>query len=438
MDGAGTPGRDASLAIVAGAPAVAHVAEAASELRYARALDAAGAGWGGAVSPAGSVSATTRLSLAVAGGVPCIAFSSGGTLRFVASTDAAGATWGTPVPVATAPEGRVDLLEVNGRPAIAFHDPVAGDLLFCRASDAAGTTWPAPISVATTGDVGGHCSMAIVGGRPAIAYHDASNDALRFVRAADADGSAWGAPVAADPGGLGRDPGAYASLAVVNGNPAVAYQDPLGPDVRYVRSTNANGSAWGASIVVQAGGTDTLGLFASLAVVNGNPAIAHHCTTTNDLRYVRATNANGTTWAAPVVIRTGDAVGRFASLVEAASNAGVAYLNETGGRLDYSFDATFATQSPTASPTSSPTASPSASPSPSSSPTQSPTSSPTGSPSPTPSPTPTLAPSSSPTASPSPTSSPSASPTASPSPAPSASPTATPSLNASRDWTMFE
>jgi hypothetical protein len=70
--------------------------------------------------------------------------------------------------------------------------------------------------------VGKYTSMAVVNGKPTLSYYDETNGDLKYVKATDADGTAWGTPVTVDSSG---SVGQYASLAVVNGSPAMSYFD---------------------------------------------------------------------------------------------------------------------------------------------------------------------------------------------------------------------
>ena len=56
------------------------------------------------------------------------------------------------------------------------------------------------------------------------------------MRASDADGAAWSTPVAVDTGAYA---GRFASLAVVNGHPAISYYDQFSSVLRYARATDA-------------------------------------------------------------------------------------------------------------------------------------------------------------------------------------------------------
>lgn len=45
-----------------------------------------------------------------------------------------------------------------------------------------------------------------------------------------------------------------------------------------------------------------VGQFTSQAIVNGNPAISYYDVTNGDLKYVRASDASGTSWGTPVTL----------------------------------------------------------------------------------------------------------------------------------------
>lgn len=91
---------------------------------------------------------------------------------------------------------------------------------------------------------------------------------------------------------------------LVGGFPAIAYIDPVSGDVNFVRATNAQGSAWSAPVVAAVVPVTHAARHLSFAIVGGNPAIAYWTDSTStvawSVNYVRATNANGTAWGAPV------------------------------------------------------------------------------------------------------------------------------------------
>ncbi|MFT3982245.1 MAG: T9SS type A sorting domain-containing protein [Ferruginibacter sp.] len=229
---------------------------------------------------------------------------------------------------------------VNGRPASAHYDASNGDLHFSRANDAQGVSWAAPISVTTTGDIGQYASLAIVNGFPAISYYDVANVRLMYVRATNANGTAWGAPVVVhDPPGT-TNVGQYTSLVVINGNPAIAYYDATNNDLKYVRATDADGTAWGTPLTLDA--TGNTGSYLSMANVGGNPAISYYDASNGDLRYIRATDASGTTWGTPVSVATTSNVGQYTSLAVINGNPAISFYDVTNTDLRYvrSSDAT--------------------------------------------------------------------------------------------------
>ena len=138
---------------------------------------------------------------------------------------------------------------VDGCPAILFSSSLHG-LGYVRAGDANGDAWGAPVTVAPKGYDG---NLAVVNGKPACTFTTGScayaNLVLHYAQAENAHGSAWRAPVVVESSGYA---GLYNSLAVVDGRPAIAYKDEAGDDLEYVRANDADGTSWGASVTVSA------------------------------------------------------------------------------------------------------------------------------------------------------------------------------------------
>ena len=187
------------------------------------------------------------------------------------------------------------------------------------------------VTVDNAGSVGQYTSLTVVNGNPAISYFDDDNDDLKYVRATDVDGSAWAVPVMVD--GALENVGYYTSLSVVNGNPAISYWDVSNGDLKYVRATDANGSAWGAPVTADSG--DYIGGWTSLTVVNGNPAISYFYGSTADLKYVQATDVNGSAWAVPLSVDSAEAVGEYTSLAVVNGNPAISYYDFTNSGLKY-------------------------------------------------------------------------------------------------------
>jgi uncharacterized delta-60 repeat protein len=94
--------------------------------------------------------------------------------------------------------------------------------------------------------------------------------------------------------------GEEASAAVIDQYPAIAYYDLTNQDLKYVRALDARGTSWGPPVTVA--GQGRTGRNPSLDIINGNPAITYHDDSTGLLMYVRANDAQGVTWGTPVSI----------------------------------------------------------------------------------------------------------------------------------------
>ncbi len=275
------------------------------------------------------------LSAAVLGGYACVSYydRDHGSLKFNRAASASAASWGAPRTLDDT--GNVglysSLAEVNGAPAVAYYDATLENLKFTRATGAAGGAWSPPVVVDATNNVGPYASLAAVNGRPAIAYYDVTLGDLKYVRANDANGAAWGTPVTPDPGDVGQDVGKFASLAVVNGRPAIAYYDARFSELKYIRANDAEGAAWGDFTALDK--PDDVGLYITLKVINGKPAIVYYNQTQGDLKMIRARDADGRSWNPPVTLQADGDSGRYAVLGELNGNPSVTYWDNTNGRI---------------------------------------------------------------------------------------------------------
>jgi len=145
-------------------------------------------------------------------------------------------------------------------------------------------------------------SLAVVNGNPAIASA-CGNNHLEYVRATTSTGdslSDWGDIVAID-----SDVGSLrSSLAVVAGNPAIAYCGWTGPEsyaLMYVRSTTGTGNSqsdWSQRVMVD-DSAQYVGGYVSLVFVYDSPAIAYEDNSAYLLKYAQAgssTGANPADW----------------------------------------------------------------------------------------------------------------------------------------------
>ncbi|MBL7945727.1 MAG: T9SS type A sorting domain-containing protein [Flavobacteriales bacterium] len=330
-------GSHLTLAVVNGRPAIAYQSFPGNDLMYVRALDANGDTWAAPVVVEEGSDVGKAASLAVVNGQPAIAYYNASTnrLTYCRALDADGESWGTPVN----PELlvgfviRTELKVVNGNPAIAVGR--GGTTRYIRAADANGTAWNTGFTIATGVNNGVYPSLAVVGGVPCMAYYRADDDRVSFRRANDANGDSWAADVTVHDVN-GQDFGAYARIFEVEGSPAVAYHNVTNGDLYYVRAANANGSSWTNHVMVDAPGI--VGREISVAVVDGAPAVAYQDVTTRDLKFVRASNSTGmgaNAWNAPVIIDTHPALGRHVSQTIVDGHPALAYYDASNKDLRY-------------------------------------------------------------------------------------------------------
>ena len=269
----------------------------------------------------------------ITNGNPSCAYVDGNTnsISFIRANDVSGSTWGAPVVAANfASAADIDLAIITGNPAITFRDVNTNDLYYVRATDISGTAWGTPVAVETVNNTGYNPSLCEVNGRPAIAYLDITVSGIRYVRANDATGATWGAPITIET--WAGATGSQTTLLVVNGNPAIAFYNGFTADLQYIRATNADGTSWSTAVVVDS--TGTTGLGADMAIVNGKPAISFVNTGSGDLYFVIANDANGATWGSKITVNnTGD--NQFTSLQVVNGVPVIGYYEQTSNRFIY-------------------------------------------------------------------------------------------------------
>ena len=237
---------------------------------------------------------------------------------------------------------------VEGRPAIAYcefesSDPVLGQengtLMYVRANDALGAAWGAPMEIDTNGDTGYTPDLLVVNGQPAIAYHKFDDEILMYVRATDTTGSAWGTPLEVDSTG---NVGGFPHMELVNAAPAIVHlhwPSGGGADLKYVRASDANGASWGSPVSIAAlsadPGDEDFSDDWSLAVVNGRPAVAYADENIGPLSYIRASDADGALWSEAAVQVASDTVQWNDLMVLGDGTPCISFYNRSSGELQF-------------------------------------------------------------------------------------------------------
>lgn len=137
--------------------------------------------------------------------------------------------------------------------------------------------------------------------------------------------------------GQGGDVGLWSSMKMVDGQPAVCYYDKTNGRLMYMRSSATVPVAdfdWSASVIVDDGFHDSdpgikhdVGAFCSMTMTGADhyPAIAYYDATSTSLCYLRALDPLGNIWPADPVILDTDVRG-FISLAEINFNPAITYV----------------------------------------------------------------------------------------------------------------
>ncbi len=179
-------------------------------------------------------------------------------------------------------------------PAIAYQDNshYGGGLKFVRANDINGGGWSSPVAVHTADGAGMYASLAIVQGQPAIAYYALATTTLFYVRAGDASGSTWPtAPVAVD-----TTAGSFITLAVATKGPVITYTRESDGLLFFARAQNAEGTSWFAPVLIAEAAGQIVRFPSLLILASGVPAVAYATMPQSDIVLRLAGDVDGATW----------------------------------------------------------------------------------------------------------------------------------------------
>jgi len=124
--------------------------------------------------------------------------------------------------------------------------------------------------------------------------------------------------------------GKYTSLAVIDGRPAIAYSNNGASITKYIRANDAMGTTWSAPVVIDS----AEGGWTFLTAVNGRPAVSYEGGD-QDLMFARAKDATGSQWNAPQAVVTDGWVPRQNSILIVEDYPAINYVNVLGIDLYY-------------------------------------------------------------------------------------------------------
>ena len=211
-------------------------------------------------------------------------------------------------------DGMFSAAIVNSKPAVAF--TTANELRYCQAADAAGDAWNAWMAVGADPVRDGALALAVVHGQPAIAYADVDDQGPFFTRAADADGTAWAPP---EPVAALTDLGWVQMIETASNKPVIATSvgGGAGNSIQVLLATDDAGHDWLAPIVADGGASGFLSPM--LDLVGGLPALTYK-NADSEVVYSPSSGApDGHDWVDETVV---DDLGSFA----------LSYLADVNGR----------------------------------------------------------------------------------------------------------
>lgn len=196
---------------------------------------------------------------------------------------------------------------VQSNPAVAFWSYVAytGSLKYARSSDAEGNgPWVTNTLLTTNIYYWGtpFPSLAVVDGNPALAVRLYQGDGdLFYFRCSSVDGTGAWSSVMVDGHGSAVNAGVDPTLLVVNGRPSISSLEDGGGVVtrliRYYRSSTTNGLGdWTSNTVAQClRDANTSSMVGNMDIVDGNPAIVwrNGLTNSSQIYLTLSTNVDG-------------------------------------------------------------------------------------------------------------------------------------------------
>lgn len=181
---------------------------------------------------------------------------------------------------------------LNQQPGVAFVRVTDGRLVFTRSPDSLFQTWLAEVLVDAAATNLLQPQTLIAAGRPAVAYSGNAGGGLqfRFARAADTNGSVWGSISLPAPALTGT----VLHATLVQDHPTLLLE--ADDALFYVRANNAEGTTWGSPLLLTNRPVD----HATCQMVNGRPAVVYCGLGSSAVAFLRALDATGQSWGTAV------------------------------------------------------------------------------------------------------------------------------------------
>jgi hypothetical protein len=219
----------------------------------------------------------------------------------------------------------------DGLPVVAYYDASTARLQVAKCAS------PACLGFNTSSDLGaGGLTPTIAisaDGFPIIAHIDGST--LKVVKCSEPKCAAGNAVTSVTTSGAFADTAPLSMVVPVDGRPAITHPDSLGVALKFTKCGNAACSAGNVTTVIDGGGSNLRGAFASVAVPSdGFPVIAYTDDQNSDLKIAKCSNSACSAGATLTTVDSVGNVGKGASIAIGLDGLPVvSYVDSTNSRL---------------------------------------------------------------------------------------------------------
>jgi hypothetical protein len=218
----------------------------------------------------------------------------------------------------------------DNNPIISYHDFTVGDLKVVKCTAINCSSFNTPVSLGLGGVVGENTSISIgSNGIPMISYYDLSLASLIVAQCIDTNCSGFNILSSLD-----TNSGLDTSIAIgSDNNPVISYYDYTNDDLKVVKCISTNCSYANSPVTLDA--TGDIGKYTSIAIgIDDNPIISYFGQTNGELKIVKCSTVDCSTFNTPVTLDSIGIVGQYTSIaIGTDNNPIISYYDTDNGDL---------------------------------------------------------------------------------------------------------
>ncbi|MCB1216507.1 hypothetical protein KDL44_03900 [bacterium] len=290
------------MELIGGNPAIVYIARPEEDVCYTRSTTPTGSqpgDWPAPITVESANNVGSYCRLAEVQGHPAIVFkdNTNDLLRYARSSTPDGignGDWSARVTVASSGDIRSsDLAVINGNPTVVYRKSIDHSIHYRRSLTPLGTSaadWNVVAAVDNSPEPIGLLRLETIAGNPAVFHSDLDTRNLYMSRSASTTGGLmadWNLFHTIDDSG---DVNIYIDVAMIDGRPAVAYEDYVNRRLVFAHSNSTTGigpggTTWQQQTITQLSDeSDTL-LELSMSEVAGRPVVCYSSANEDDLMY---------------------------------------------------------------------------------------------------------------------------------------------------------